>query len=125
MTDDKRAVILVSGGMDSATAVYEAMERGYEPYFLHTSYGQETEDREYECASALAEEVDAPDFLHVVAIVVDVAFRLFKLQQGFAVASRGRLRGFFAFGLQQKPANVGKRSGFYGLQLQPLIRPGK
>ena len=65
MTDDKRAVILVSGGMDSATAVYEAMERGYDPYFLHTSYGQETEDREYECASALAEEVDAPDFLHV------------------------------------------------------------
>jgi 7-cyano-7-deazaguanine synthase len=63
MTD--RAVVLVSGGMDSATAVYETMERGYEPYFLHTSYGQETEDRERECAEALAEAVDAPEFLHV------------------------------------------------------------
>ena len=63
MTD--RAVILVSGGMDSATAVYEAMERGYDPYFLHTSYGQRTEHKERQCAEALAEEVDAADVLHV------------------------------------------------------------
>jgi len=65
MSDNDRAVILVSGGMDSATAVYEAMDRGYDPYFLHTSYGQQTESRERECAEALAEEVDAADFLHV------------------------------------------------------------
>ncbi|MFB6162421.1 MAG: 7-cyano-7-deazaguanine synthase QueC [Halococcoides sp.] len=64
MSND-RAVILVSGGMDSATAVYEAMDRGYDPYFFHTSYGQETEDKERECAEALAAEVDAADFLHV------------------------------------------------------------
>jgi len=65
MSDQDRAVILVSGGMDSATAVYEAIDRGYEPYFLHTSYGQNTETKELECARALAEEVDAEDFLHV------------------------------------------------------------
>jgi 7-cyano-7-deazaguanine synthase len=65
MNNDKHAVILVSGGMDSATAVYEAMDRGYEPYFLHTSYGQETEDKERECAESLAEHVEAADFLHV------------------------------------------------------------
>lgn len=51
--------------MDSATAVYEAMERGYELYFLHTSYGQQTESKERECAEALAEEVGAADSLHV------------------------------------------------------------
>lgn len=51
--------------MDSATAAYEALDRGYEPYFLHTSYGQQTEDKEYECAKALAAEVDAADFLHI------------------------------------------------------------
>ena len=65
MSNDKRAVILVSGGMDSATAVYEAIEHGYEPYFLHTSYGQQTENKEYECAKALADEVGAADFLHI------------------------------------------------------------
>ncbi|MDX1745209.1 MAG: 7-cyano-7-deazaguanine synthase QueC [Halobacteriales archaeon] len=61
----EHAVILVSGGMDSATAVYEAMDRGYDPLFIHTSYGQRTEDREFQCAQELAEIVDAVDFLHV------------------------------------------------------------
>lgn len=65
MSNDTRAVILASGGMDSATAVYEAIEQGYEPYLLHTSYGQRTESKEYECAEALANVVDAADFLHI------------------------------------------------------------
>ncbi|MFC5971094.1 7-cyano-7-deazaguanine synthase QueC [Halomarina salina] len=59
------AVVLVSGGMDSATAVAEAIDRGYDPLFLHTSYGQRTENREAECARLLAEEFDAVDTLHV------------------------------------------------------------
>jgi len=65
MNSNQRAVILVSGGMDSATAVYEAIDRGFEPYFLHASYGQRTESKEYECAKALAEEVEAGNFLHI------------------------------------------------------------
>ena len=65
-SDDRPgAVILVSGGMDSATAVAEARDRGYEPHFLHTSYGQETASKEMECARRLADEMDAADFLHV------------------------------------------------------------
>jgi len=51
--------------MDSATAVYEAIEQGFEPNFLHTSYGQRTEDKEYQCAKELAETVGAADFLHI------------------------------------------------------------
>ncbi|SFB75719.1 preQ(0) biosynthesis protein QueC [Halobiforma haloterrestris] len=64
-TDAKRAVVLLSGGMDSATAAYEARDRGYEIYALHTSYGQRTEDRELECARRLADEVDVADFLRI------------------------------------------------------------
>ena len=65
-SDNTRAVVLASGGMDSATAAYEAQARGYEElYLLHTSYGQNTEQREYECATALADHVGAADFCHV------------------------------------------------------------
>ncbi|MFC6768867.1 7-cyano-7-deazaguanine synthase QueC [Natrinema soli] len=61
----ERAVVLLSGGMDSATAAAEARERGYDIYALHTSYGQRTEDRELECARRLADEFDAADFLRL------------------------------------------------------------
>lgn len=64
-SENPNAVILVSGGMDSATAVYEAIDHGYDPYFLHTSYGQQTATKEYECANRLAEHVDAAEFLHI------------------------------------------------------------
>lgn len=64
-TNPKRAVVLLSGGMDSATAAAVAIDRGYEPYFLHTSYGQQTETKEFECAKRLAEEFDGADFLRV------------------------------------------------------------
>ena len=63
---EDRAVVLASGGMDSATAAYEAEARGYtDLYLLHTTYGQQTADRERECAGALADHVDAADFLVV------------------------------------------------------------
>ncbi|WP_433628443.1 7-cyano-7-deazaguanine synthase QueC [Halomicrococcus sp. NG-SE-24] len=61
---ERRAVVLASGGMDSATAAWEARERGFVPVFLHTSYGQRTEDREFDCARRQADILDAP-FLRV------------------------------------------------------------
>ncbi|MFC7044693.1 7-cyano-7-deazaguanine synthase QueC [Halobacteriaceae archaeon GCM10025711] len=70
MTGD--AVVLVSGGMDSATAAAEADARGYDLHFLHTSYGQRTQDREYDCARRLADHYDATfeqvDVDHLAAI---------------------------------------------------------
>ena len=67
MTDntDSSAVVLVSGGMDSATAAFEAKNRGYNLYFLHTTYGQQTADKESECARQLAEYMNVTDFLHI------------------------------------------------------------
>ncbi|MFC7165127.1 7-cyano-7-deazaguanine synthase QueC [Halospeciosus flavus] len=56
---EKSAVILASGGMDSATAAAVAADRGYDLHFLHTSYGQRTETKEYECARAQADYFDA------------------------------------------------------------------
>ena len=62
---EKRAVVLLSGGMDSATTAYEARDRGYDLAALHTSYGQRTEAKEHECARELARDLDARDFLRV------------------------------------------------------------
>lgn len=62
---ESEAVVLLSGGMDSATAAYEAQDRGYEVAALHTSYGQQTETKERECARNIAAELDATDFLHI------------------------------------------------------------
>jgi len=62
---EKRAVILASGGMDSATAAAVAQNRDYDLYMLHTSYGQQTESKEYECAKSQAEFFGATDFQHL------------------------------------------------------------
>ena len=65
-TDDQgSAVVLVSGGMDSATAAFEAVHRGYDLYFFHTTYGQQTANKESECAQQLADYMDVADFLHI------------------------------------------------------------
>jgi 7-cyano-7-deazaguanine synthase len=39
-TNSKKAVILLSGGLDSATVLAIAREQGYDPYALSFSYGQ-------------------------------------------------------------------------------------
>jgi len=69
MTDDTDdaggAVVLVSGGMDSATAAYRAREAGHDLYLLHASYGQDTEDVEFDRARRQADRLGAAEFLHV------------------------------------------------------------
>lgn len=50
-----RAVILVSGGMDSCAVAAIMREKGYELNFLHTNYGQRTERKELACFHALAD----------------------------------------------------------------------
>lgn len=61
----ERAVVLLSGGMDSATAAAMAKEDDQDLYLLHTSYGQNTETKELACAERLAAEFDAEEFLHL------------------------------------------------------------
>jgi len=60
-----RAVILVSGGMDSCVTAAMAKEDGYELCFLHVNYGQRTENRELMAFHNIADFYDVKDRLVV------------------------------------------------------------
>jgi len=49
----KKAVVLLSGGLDSATVLYEAKRRGFAPYCLIFEYGQRHR-KEIRCAQRIA-----------------------------------------------------------------------
>lgn len=61
----KKAVCLLSGGMDSTTLAYYAKELGYEILALHVNYGQRTESKELECAEKIAEKLHALEFIEI------------------------------------------------------------
>src|SRR5580692_11398322 len=60
----QRAVVCLSGGMDSAVCAALAA-RDYDAYALHFSYGQRTEERELKSARGVAEALGFRDFLHL------------------------------------------------------------
>lgn len=61
----KKAVCLLSGGLDSTTALYQARREGYEVYALTLHYGQ-LHEKEIDCARQIAGELGIPH--HIVAI---------------------------------------------------------
>lgn len=71
MSGRQKAVVLLSGGLDSATVLAIARVEGYEPYALSFRYGQRHEV-ELEAAGRVAEALGAAQ--HVVA---DIDLRVF------------------------------------------------
>ena len=63
-----KAVILVSGGMDSCVTAAMAKDNEYELCFLHLNYGQRTENRELKAFHNIADFYDIKDRL-----VVDIS----------------------------------------------------
>ena len=59
---DNKAVILLSGGMDSCVAAAIAL-RSYKSYFLHIDYGQRTESKELEVFNKIADYYKIEDRL--------------------------------------------------------------
>ncbi len=57
-----KAVILMSGGMDSAVCAAVARSEGFNLYVLHADYNQRTSKKEKECARNLASFYKAKDF---------------------------------------------------------------
>jgi 7-cyano-7-deazaguanine synthase len=67
----KRAVVLLSGGLDSTTCLAQAKADGYEPYALSFRYGQR-HDGEIECARRVAASMGVADH-----VVIDIDLRSF------------------------------------------------
>ncbi len=55
-----KAVVLLSGGLDSGIAMYLAKSRGFDIYALSFNYGQR-HAKELECAKALAEKIEVKE----------------------------------------------------------------
>lgn len=65
----KLAVVLLSGGMDSAVTAAIAKEQGYDIACLHLNYGQKTQERELKQFNKLCDQFQA-----VSRLVTDVRF---------------------------------------------------
>jgi len=61
----KKAVCIISGGMDSALSAKIAQEEGYEIIALHFNYGQRTEAKELTCFREVAQDVEASEVYEV------------------------------------------------------------
>ena len=53
----KRAIVLLSGGLDSSVAIYLAKREGFEVYALSFDYGQK-HNKEIDCARAIVKSAD-------------------------------------------------------------------
>jgi 7-cyano-7-deazaguanine synthase len=71
MPGKRRAVVLLSGGLDSTTALAIAQSEGFETYALTFRYGQRHE-MEIDCARQIAEKFGAAEH-----VVVQIDLRLF------------------------------------------------
>ena len=71
----KKAVCILSGGMDSTLASYLALQDGYEIITVHFNYGQRTQDKELQAFRDISNslnvankyEIDLPFFSHIGA----------------------------------------------------------
>ncbi len=61
----KKAIILVSGGLDSCVTASIAISNGYTPAFMHVNYGQLTEKKEQQSYINIADHFNVADRLVV------------------------------------------------------------
>ena len=60
-TMNKKAVCIISGGMDSALSAKMAQKEGHDIIAVHFNYGQRTQERELQAFRLIAEELEAAE----------------------------------------------------------------
>ena len=61
MKTNKKAVCIMSGGMDSTLCAYKIKELGYEIIALHFNYAQRTESKELSCFNKICDALHVKD----------------------------------------------------------------
>jgi len=60
-SNNKKAVSIMSGGMDSTLSSYMMKEQGYEIIAVHFNYDQRTQTKELECFHKICEDLDVKE----------------------------------------------------------------
>lgn len=60
-TNNKKAVCVMSGGMDSTLSAYMMKKEGYEVVAVHFNYDQRTEAKELECFYKICDDLDVSE----------------------------------------------------------------
>ncbi len=55
--ENKKAICIMSGGMDSTLGAYMVREMGYEIIALHFNYGQRTQKKELLCFEKICDDL--------------------------------------------------------------------
>ena len=58
---DKKAVCIMSGGMDSTLSAYMMKNDGYDIIGVHFNYNQRTQEKELECFNNICDELDVKE----------------------------------------------------------------
>ena len=64
-----KAIVLVSGGMDSCVTTALAKEAGHDLFLLHVNYGQRTETRELKAFNDLADYYEVSQSKRMVSSI--------------------------------------------------------
>lgn len=68
----KKAVCIISGGMDSAVAAYMAKKEGFSIIGVHFNYGQRTQNKELDSFKKIANSLDAKIYVLDLPFFLDI-----------------------------------------------------
>ena len=87
--ENKKALCVMSGGMDSTLSAYMMKKSGYEIIALHFNYNQRTQTKELECFHKICKDLDV---LNKYVLDIDFFKHLYQLTDHYLIKCIMNLR---------------------------------